>query len=252
MLYNRPAMAGKPAIVLVRPEFPENIGFVARAMKNTGFQELRIVGGGPPEERAYVTAVHAQDILSSAQIYPDLERAARDLQVVFAASSKRRKNFSFLNFGDALTRMRSYPPGTRVGILFGNERTGLTSEELRRSNFRFDIPQARRQPSYNLASAVLLTLFGLFWDRRSPAPAAIDDQPLNRKDQEECIRRILDRLEAVGFIHQANTRRMTDLIHDLFGRLTMTDRDRRLLLALFSKGLRPGSEQGQTGKAGLS
>lgn len=241
MLYNRPAMAERLVIVLVRPEIPENIGLVARAMKNTGFQELRIVGGGPFAEKAYVTAVHAKEILDGAQVYPDLDQATGDLQVVFAASSKKRKNFSFLNFEDALVRMRAFPPRTRVGILFGNERTGLTSEELRRSNFRFVIPQASRQPSYNLAAAVLLTLFALYWEKGRPAPAVLKDPPLSRSDQEECIRRILDRLEAVDFIHPANARRMSDLIHDLFGRLTMTDKDRRILLAVFSKSLRAGA-----------
>lgn len=55
-----------------------------------------------------------------------------------------------------MIKMMSFPQTTRIGLLFGNERTGLTSEELRSSNFRFAMPQASKQPSYNLAYAVLL------------------------------------------------------------------------------------------------
>jgi tRNA/rRNA methyltransferase len=34
----------KFAVILVGPKNPENIGLVARNMKNTGFEELRLVG----------------------------------------------------------------------------------------------------------------------------------------------------------------------------------------------------------------
>jgi tRNA/rRNA methyltransferase len=37
-------------------------------------------------------------------------------------------------------------------------------------------------------------------------------------------------------MHETNQAHVTEMIHDLFGRLAMTDRDRRLLLAIFYKG----------------
>lgn len=228
-------LAGRFRVILARPENPENIGLVARCMKNTGFFELRLVGVKGIGEKSRKTAVHAQDILDNAHLYPDLSAAVADIELVFAATSKRRKNFPAIPLQEAVERMFLYPLSTKIGLLFGNERTGLTSDELRSSNFRFTIPQAGEQPSYNLASAVLLTLFQIYTHQNLKKAKIESDKPLSRKEQEECIRLILDKLEKRKFIHETNRRHMTDMVYDLFGRLALTEKDRNLVLALFSK-----------------
>jgi len=225
----------KFAVILVGPKNPENIGLVARNMKNTGFEELRLVGVTGVDQKSYVTAVHAQEILERARFYPGVSEATADLDMIFASTSKERKNFPSVSLKEAVEEMFQFPASAKVGLLFGNERTGLTSEELRSSNFRFMIPQAARQPSYNLASAVLLTLFHIFaYDNLKEVDTA-KEKPLSRIEQEEFIRLILRKLEQKNFIHSTNKRHMTEMIYDLFGRFAMTSKDRKLLLALFSK-----------------
>jgi len=206
-------------------------------MKNTGFARLRLAGLDELSPGAFRTAVHAGDILSSSELFPDLEAAVADLNVVFAATARTRQNFSGLNLDEAVAKILAVQPPARVGLVFGNERTGLTSAELAASNFRFTIPQAVQQPSYNLASAVLITLFEVFRRRgaqaagRAPAPA---DAPLPFSEQDECLRLILRKLEDRRFIHSTNARHATEMVRDLIGRLAITARDRRLLLAMFS------------------
>jgi tRNA/rRNA methyltransferase len=233
----RPEFQDRFTVILVRPESLENIGLVARAMKNTGFRHLRVVGRKKLEIACPRTAVHAKDIVHQALFFTDLGSAVADLQVVFASTAKARKNYSRLSLDEAVMRILTVSPPAKVGLLFGNERTGLISEELRFSNFRFTIPQASRQPSYNLAAAALLTLFEIF--RRgsqghAPSPLPAPEPPLSRKEQMECVSLILAKLEERGFIHRTNKRHTTEMINDLFGRLAMTDRDRQLLLAIFS------------------
>lgn len=225
------------AVILCRPENAENIGLVARSMKNTGFDDLRLVGIPTLEKIAFVTAVHARDVLEKARFYPSVSDAVENLDVIFAATARARKNFSCMPLEEALNKMFAFTGTTKIGLLFGNERTGLTSEELRHSNFRFKIPQAGDQPSYNLASAVLITLFSLF-SQNTSGVKVLYGQPLSRSDQEECLQRILFNLETKGFIHKTNKKHVEEMVYDLFGRLAMTDEDRNLLLALFSKGVR--------------
>ena len=224
-------------IILARPEIPENVGSVARAMKNTGFRQLRIVGQERIEPLASRTAVHAGEVLDGASFYPDLRAATADLNIVFASTAKPRKNFSALALDEAVDRMFSFPSSIRIGLVFGNERTGLTSEELRASNFRLTIPQAGRQPSYNLASAVLLVLFAIFRHgaHRPKCGLSAADVPLSRAEQDECIRLILNKLEKRGFIHATNRIHAAEMVSDLLGRLTMTAKDKKLLLAMFSQ-----------------
>jgi TrmH family RNA methyltransferase len=231
MNYNKPMVT----VVLARPENPENIGLVARAMKNTGYRDLRVTGHRRIAPKAFKTAVHAEDVLERAGLFSTLMEAVADLDIVFAGTAKPRANFPAMTLDGALALIREMPPETKIGFLFGNERTGLTSEELRHSNFRFTIPQAGRQPSYNLAAAVLLTLYPLFVappSLRGPSVA----KPLPRRDQEECIGRIVEILKARRFMTGANEGHITEMICDLFGRLAMSDKDRRLLLAIFHKG----------------
>ena len=225
------------SVILVGPQNPENIGLVARNMKNTGFKSLRIVKLEGLEQKSYKTAIHAHGILDKTQFYSSLSEATSDLDLVFAATSKRRKNFHILSLKDAVGKMFEFPPSTKIGLLFGNERTGLTSDELLSSNFRFAIPQAGRQPSYNLASAALLALFYIYTYRNLEEIKINRERPISRKEQEECLQLILDKLKKKKFIHRTNRQHMTEMIYDLFGRLAMTSKDRKLLLALFSKGI---------------
>lgn len=244
MTRKQPDPRDRFVVILSRPESVENIGLAARAMKNTGFCHLRVVGRSKVEIACPRTAVHAQDILKEASFYTDLHRATAELNVVFASTAKPRQNFSAMPLDEAVSKMFSFPPEARIGLLFGNERTGLTSAELAASNFRLTIPQASRQPSYNLASAVLITLFEIFrrltmGERKiGPSPffagGEAKEVPLPRSDQEKCIGLIVQKLEQREFIHPTNRRHTTEMLYDLLGRLAMTGRDRQLLLAMFS------------------
>ena len=59
----------KIAIILVSPENPDNIGAAARAVKNMGFSDLRLVA--PPTKwrtKAQKMAVSAKDVLEKAGV----------------------------------------------------------------------------------------------------------------------------------------------------------------------------------------
>ena len=74
-------------VVLVAPRNPLNIGAAARAMTNFGFMHLRLVN---PYDVAYQearSAVHAQEILRSAQEFKTLAEAIADCTLVVGATS---------------------------------------------------------------------------------------------------------------------------------------------------------------------
>ncbi len=212
-------------------------------MKNTGFNNLRIVKPAKITEKSYVVAVHSQEILKKAEYFDNIKDAVQDIEVVFASTSKSRSNFSLISLDKAVELIYSYPSSTKIGLLFGSERTGLTSEELKNANFLFYIPQIGdtqkgESPSYNLASAVLLTLFQIFI-YKSQIPEEIIDEPIPRKEQEKMIELIISKLEEKGVIHSTNRKHVIEMVYDLFGKAYLTERNKRLLLAIFSKGIDP-------------
>lgn len=229
-------------IILVNPENQENIGLVARAMKNTGFTRLRIVGSGELKSEAFRTAVHSADILRKASFYSSLDEAVADLNLILASTVRLRKAFRILTLDEVIEKVKTFSREIQVGLVFGNERTGLSDRELRRANFVYFIPLAGRQPSYNLAAAVLITLYSIF-SQSGAEPVPQTPPPLPRKEQEDCIKLILRKLEKRGFMHETNREHVTDLLYDLFGRLALSERDRRFLTAVFNKGLNRDESQ---------
>ena len=79
--------------ILVRPQIGENIGSVARAIKNFNIKYLRIVNPrcSWPNQKALSTSVGAKDILKSIKIYDSVEKSTQDLDIIFASSSRIRK-----------------------------------------------------------------------------------------------------------------------------------------------------------------
>ncbi len=232
--------ADRFAVVLVRPDTGENVGLAARGMANTGFRELRLVGPGPLDVEAYRTAVHAREILDGARWFPTLSDAIADRQLVLASTARARSDFPLVSLGEAARRVGGYPPATRVGVVFGNERTGLTGDEISLSNVRFHIPQAARQPSYNLGVAVTLTLFEIAAAGRMPEPP-LAEPPLTEAEQDESARRFRDLLDGYGFLRDTNREFIEARVLDIFRRMTLNAKDRDIILAMFRRSFDAGA-----------
>ncbi len=224
------------AVVLVRPDSPENIGLAARGMANSGFGDLRIVGLDRLEPPAWRTAIHAEPVIERARFFPSLEAAISDRELVLGSTARIRHDFPLVSLAAAAGRIAEYPPGTRVGLVFGNERTGLTRQEIGLANVRFHIPQAARQPSYNLGVAVTLTLHEIAFPD-APSPPARRDPPLSHAEQAEAGRRFRAMLDGLGFMHDTNRAFITGKVEDIFFRMSLTAKDRDIILAMFRKAL---------------
>ncbi len=224
------------AVVLVRPDSPENIGLAARGMANTGFADLRLVGLERLEPPAWRTAIHADQIIERARFYPSLAEAVADREIVLGSTARVRHDFPLVPLDEAAARVAEYPGTVRVGLVFGNERTGLTQAELGLANVRFHIPQAARQPSYNLGVAVTLALHAIAF-RPGPPPALRRHPPLDHAAQAEAGRRFRDLLDHLGFMHDTNRDFIAEKVEDIFFRMALTAKDRDIILAMFRKAL---------------
>ncbi len=81
------------SIILVRPKFAENIGSVARAMKNMGFGRLRVVDGhSPADMNAYKLASGAEEILERAEEFQTLREAIAEMGCVVGTTSRGGKD----------------------------------------------------------------------------------------------------------------------------------------------------------------
>ena len=149
-------------IVLVRPRDPNNIGAAARAMANFGLSDLRVVDPFAVAWREAVSAVGAEDIMHNATQYPTLDEALADTSFSLAATALRNRYLEqeIVTLPVLNKRLEKAPEG-KIALVFGNEKTGLSGEDIERCVAVLNIPTVSKQPSINLAQAVILTCYEL-------------------------------------------------------------------------------------------
>ncbi|MGM0442853.1 MAG: RNA methyltransferase [Fibrobacterota bacterium] len=147
-------------VILVEPENPRNIGFVARAMKCSGLQRLCIVSSArrKMEDAAYITGVSARKILREARFFTDIQTAAADCDRVIGFS---RRRFSDGPQAVSLPRIHGLSACSRhAALVFGRESSGLSRGELQACDLLCFIPSAPRM-SYNLGQAAAVAFYGI-------------------------------------------------------------------------------------------
>ncbi len=155
-------------IVLVRPRNPENLGAVARVMRNFGLEDWAIVSLGTHDfATARRVAVHAEELLDRPRLCRTLDEAVADCAWVVGTSARRGAELRLSPAEVAAEALGARRAGT-TAVVFGEERSGLTAAELERCHALSSIPASAAQPSLNLAQAVLVYAYEL---ARAPAGA---------------------------------------------------------------------------------
>ena len=197
-----------PAIILSHPQLGENIGAAARAMKNFGLSDLRLVRprDGWPNEKAVHMAAGAADLLDGVRVYDDAASALGDLQLVFAATARERGVAKpVVTPPEAARQLRdAMARGARCGILFGGERSGLDNDEVSLATSVVTIPTAKFS-SLNLAQSVMLLCYEWFCAADQTPASRIDHGPLakkaSRKEMFELFEHLEGELLTSGFLY---------------------------------------------------
>jgi len=150
----------EPSIILVRPQLPENIGMVARAMDNNGFKKLILVNPREkwPNSAAIKSSTNSNILISKTKIFNSLDQALSNFHFVIATSNRKRfLNKPFIN--DANILFDKFPLNKKTAIIFGPENSGLSNEDLSLADVVFNINTSKSNNSLNLSHAVMLVTF---------------------------------------------------------------------------------------------
>ncbi len=151
-------------IVLVETSHPGNIGAVARAMKNMGLKRLFLVNPKTfPSALATERSAGADDILEHAQVVPTLREAISDCELVFGASARVRQiPWPTVNPRQTAEQICTHPNPSKIAVVFGTERSGLTNDALSQCHYHTVIPANPNYESLNLAQAVQVITYELY------------------------------------------------------------------------------------------
>ncbi|MBL8769001.1 MAG: hypothetical protein JNL94_16635, partial [Planctomycetes bacterium] len=243
------------SFVLVDPRGEANVGSVARALKNNGFFDLRLVQGVALGDEARRMACGSEDVLDSARRFESLPAAVADAALVVGFTARDRRDLrEALWLDDAIPRIVDVASTSTVALLFGREDRGLTAEELAPCQLIVTIPAAIERPVYNLAQAVLLAAYTL---RRSlgsePAPKAktqfARESSLTAGELAVLSAKLRETLIALGYDGHPDTGLIDRIVARAgvgFARAALDASDRDMLLGVLRRALQVAQRAGAT------
>ena len=220
-------------IILVDPRDAGNIGAAARAMKNFGFTDLWIVGSreARTDNVSEWWAVGAIDVVNAATRVATLEEALADCHLTVATTAVRERHVAEQLTPAEVARVAEehLADEHRLGIVFGRETSGLSSEEIMLCQRTASIPTWPEFATMNLAQSVAIFCYELGKGLRSRA-AAPDPSPHQLLEHLNAHTRRL--LHAVDFFGDKDPDRVCAELQALAGRAVLTMREASLLLAI--------------------
>lgn len=222
-------------LVLMRPRNPENLGAVARVMKNFGLATWSLVDPRTLDfHAARRVAVHSEEILDKPALADSLQAAVEQASFVVGTSSRSVPGVPVFAprelAAELLARAKA---GQEVALVFGDERSGLTNDEVARCHALSRVPVDPAQPSINLAQSVAiyayeLRLASLGAKSVAPRPAATD------AELEQLEARFGEALAAAKFLDPEQPRHALRDLARAWQRAQLSPKEWRLWMAALS------------------
>lgn len=187
----------------------ENIGATARAMLNFGFTGLRLAAprDGWPNPKAAAMAAGASLVIDQAQVYATIDEAIADCHYVLATTARPRELATpVMTPAEAAQNLKErIGKKQRCAVLFGGERSGLTSDDVARADGIISIPANPAFASINLAQAALIIAYewGQCVETINERDLGADCNPAVRSEVQHFLRRLEQSLEEANYFFPA-------------------------------------------------
>lgn len=174
------------SVVLVEPQYRENVGHAARSMLNFGVGDLVMVNAPPVDDETRVRAVHAQGVLDKARFFPSMQALKDagefDVLVAFAAriSTLNKAHARMAEPLEKVARRLDEMSG-RIALVFGREDFGLSNEDVETCDIMCTIPTSPGYRSMNLSHAVSVALYEFSREEHTRTPYVSMAKPHERE-----------------------------------------------------------------------
>ncbi len=229
------------------PKFPGNIGSCARVAANFEMDDWVIVAPqctwDTPEALKFATGI-SEEKLRNVRVVATLQEAVADC-TASVGFTRRDGKIRKIN-----TRVHDIPvlfqgsSPSKVALVFGNEETGLTFEELESCTHLCSIPTSDAMGSMNLSHAVAVVTAPLYaaaheesW--QSPAMTALQPDtgftPAKVADLDGLMQHVREFLIDIGMNKGGNPERILVLFRGFFFRSRITRQEIRGVRGVISK-----------------
>ena len=223
-----PPMASPPEfiVVLCRAEEPGNVGAACRAMASMGLSRL-VLADCPdfPAVPVKTFALKAFSLFENAGRFDRLADALSDCALAAGFTRRPGRLRAREPLGVTEFARRAVRRSGRIALVFGNERDGLSGQELSLCDLAVRIPTSEDFPSLNLAQAVQVAAWelsragsGIPRDPTRSAGSSGEGMPIARAEIVRTVEAAADDLARAGFFKIAGRPAFVRFLRSLLAR----------------------------------
>lgn len=214
---------------IIAQEFktPGNIGALARVMHNFDFDRLILWNPQCDHlcKEALDRATHAKEILHHVRIIDTVE----SYDVLIGTTSIVGTDYNVVRNVIPISKLATMPLKGKVGLIFGREGDGLTTEELKKCDIVVTIPTTKKSPTMNVSHAAAIVLYELFTHTKKQKTG--DTIPYAGKKEKEQFMQLLEKkLKMMSFPTEEKRETQRMVWKKVIGKSMLT---RREIMALF-------------------
>lgn len=150
------------AVALIEPQYPVNVGHIARLMKNFGLKRLYLVKPHYDQEEAVRYATHGMDVLASAKVIT-LKQLRKKFDVLIGTTAiSGTSRLNVLRESTSPERMAQLvqdAEGKNLCIVLGRESSGLNNGELEMCDLVVSIDTKTEYRTMNVAHSLAVLLY---------------------------------------------------------------------------------------------
>ncbi len=222
-------------IILVRPRDPNNIGAVARAMKNFGFENLLVVKPHPPVWNEAVSAVNAEDVIANARVVDSLDAAISDCNLVVGTTDRTRVDQKRNLYAPADLSRELRSAQYHTALVFGQEKHGLTNEDLSRCHRVVGIPTKPDCPSMNLGQAVAVCLYELIREQAQSDAVPSPSEAATTGAIESALQLMIDVMHKIDYILPGSESDLTRKVRNILLGKNLTGYEAGMLCGILQR-----------------
>ena len=230
------------AVAFIEPHYEINLGYVARIMKNFGFEQMYITNPRFNKEEAARFSTHGKDILASAKIVT-LKKLRKTFDVLVGTTALSaysrlnvlRDSISAVQLSEIIKETESEKD---FCLVIGRETSGLNNRELEICDLVVVIDTKSEYKTMNISHALAILLYEISKIR--------PEIPLkkNKRNKELATRQEMDLL--INYVNKVADRfgydkhkqpMLNSAVQRLLARGTPTSKETMLLISLFRKSL---------------
>ncbi len=231
-------MPNQISIALMQPEYPDNLGYIARVMKNFDSHKLILINPKVKKDdyNAVMKAKFAKDILEKAIIIKDLKELKDRFNYIIGTTAVLGTDYNIPRLPLTPETLADKLKGIKgkICILLGRDGPGLTNEEIKQCDFIVAIPTSKKYKTLNIAHSAAIILYEIS-KKYSKENIISHIKPITQKEKEVIIMLINKALDKMDFATEGKKQTQRELWKRIIGKSMLTKREAFALIGFLRK-----------------